>query len=254
MLALALRPRPLLPCVFARACPWSPPGLVSAPVVRFTIPARRDRLRGIFRRSPPKSASPFVRTPRTCRNGAESHRDPGCVVPALPGRRHPGVDLRVLAHHGLHRQAAGGVRRLLPGQGHGRGAAGRGLALAGAAGLEERRAGRGPRRRHHRRVRRPLVLAEPARPRAAAVQGARLPGEGRDLLGPPADEGPLREHRDRRDPRAAGLPRRPAPHDRLGHVHHQRHRARRRDAARPLAGRLHPCSRRIATSRSSPRT
>ena len=43
----------------------------------------------------------------------------------------------------------------------------------------------------------------------------------------------------RRDPRADRVPRQLPLDDRAGHVHHQRHRARRRDAAGALAGRLH---------------
>ena len=49
---------------------------------------------------------------------------------------------------------------------------------------------------------------------------------------------PLRQQGDGRDPRADGLHGRLPDDDRVGHVHHQRHRARHRDAARPLPGRL----------------
>ena len=50
--------------------------------------------------------------------------------------------------------------------------------------------------------------------------------------------GPLRQQGDGRDPRAAGLHGRLPDDDRVGHVHHQRHRARHRHAARPQPGRL----------------
>ena len=47
--------------------------------------------------------------------------------------------------------------------------------------------------------------------------------------------GRLHQPGDRRDPRAVGLHGRLPVDDRARHVHHQRHRARRRDAARALA-------------------
>ena len=50
--------------------------------------------------------------------------------------------------------------------------------------------------------------------------------------------GPLREQGDGRDPRADGLHGRLPDDDRVGHVHHQRHRARDRDAARAQPGRV----------------
>ncbi len=65
-----------------------------------------------------------------------------------------------------------------------------------------------------------------------------MPGEGPDLSGSALDDGPLREQGHGRDPRAAGLHGRLPHDDRPGHVHHQRHRARDRHAARSLAGRL----------------
>ena len=49
---------------------------------------------------------------------------------------------------------------------------------------------------------------------------------------PALDDGPLRQQGDGRDPRADGLHGRLPRDDRMGHVHHQRHRARDRDAAR----------------------
>ena len=52
------------------------------------------------------------------------------------------------------------------------------------------------------------------------------------------DEGPLREQGHGRDPRAERLHGRLPDDDGVRHVHHQRDRARHRDAARPLAGRL----------------
>ena len=61
---------------------------------------------------------------------------------------------------------------------------------------------------------------------------------GMTYPGAAVDDGPLRQHRDRRDPRAAGLHGRLPDDDGVGDVHHQRHRARDRDAARPLARRL----------------
>ncbi len=58
-------------------------------------------------------------------------------------------------------------------------------------------------------------------------------------LRPPADRhGRLRQPRDRRDPRAVRLHGRLPLDDGARHVHHQRHRARRRDAAGPFPGRV----------------
>ncbi len=82
-----------------------------------------------------------------------------------------------------------------------------------------------------RRVRRLRV-------RRAELDHRRVPREGPDLPGAALDDGPLRQHRDGRDPRAARLHGRLPDDDRLGHVHHQRHRARDRDAARPQPRRL----------------
>ena len=92
-------------------------------------------------------------------------------------------------------------------------------------------ADRGLHRHAGRRVRRLRV-------RRAGQHDQRVPREGHDLPGAAVDDGPLRQHRDRRDPRAAGLHGRLPDDDRMGDVHHQRHRARDRDAARPVAGRL----------------
>ena len=65
-----------------------------------------------------------------------------------------------------------------------------------------------------------------------------VPREGPDLPGPALDDRPLRQQGDGRDPRADGLHGRLPDDDRVGHVHHQRHRARDRHAARPQPGRL----------------
>ena len=65
-----------------------------------------------------------------------------------------------------------------------------------------------------------------------------VPREGPDLPGPALDDRPLRQQGHGRDPRADGLHGRLPDDDGVGHVHHQRHRARDRHAARPLAGRL----------------
>ncbi len=65
-----------------------------------------------------------------------------------------------------------------------------------------------------------------------------VPREGPDLSGPALDDGPLREQGDGRDPRADGLHGRLPDDDRVGHLHHQRHRARDRHAARAQPGRL----------------
>ena len=66
----------------------------------------------------------------------------------------------------------------------------------------------------------------------------RVPREGPHLLAPADRHGRVHQPRDGRDPRAVGLHGRLPVDDRARHVHHQRHRARRRHAARPLAGRL----------------
>ena len=65
-----------------------------------------------------------------------------------------------------------------------------------------------------------------------------VPREGPDLRAPADRHGRLHQPRDRRDPRAVRLHGRLPVDDRARHVRHQRHRARRRDAARALAGRL----------------
>ena len=71
-----------------------------------------------------------------------------------------------------------------------------------------------------------------------AVHDPGVSREGPDLSGPALDDRPLRQQGDGRDPRAAGLHGRLPDDDRARHVHHQRHRARDRHAARPLARRL----------------
>ena len=76
------------------------------------------------------------------------------------------------------------------------------------------------------------------RVRRAAVLDPGVPREGPDLPGAALDDRPLRQQGDGRDPRAAGLHGRLPDDDRAGHVHHQRHRARDRDAARPEPRRL----------------
>ena len=74
--------------------------------------------------------------------------------------------------------------------------------------------------------------------RRSAVLAAGVSREGPDVPGPALDDGPVREQGDRRDPRAdrlhGGLP----DDDGGRHVHHQRHGARDRHAARPQPGRL----------------
>ena len=74
--------------------------------------------------------------------------------------------------------------------------------------------------------------------RRSTVLAAGMPREGPDLPGPALHDGPLRQQGDGRDPRADGLHGRLPDDDRLRHVHHQRNRARHRDAARPQPGRL----------------
>ncbi len=83
-----------------------------------------------------------------------------------------------------------------------------------------------------RRVRRVRV-------RAAEGLAARVPRDGQDLRAAALHERPLHQQGHRRDPRAAGLHGRLPDDDGGRHLHHQRHGARRRDAARALAGRLH---------------
>ena len=65
-----------------------------------------------------------------------------------------------------------------------------------------------------------------------------VPGEGPHVRAAADRHGRLHQPRDGRDPRAVRLHGRLPVDDRAGHVHHQRHGARRRDAARPLPGRL----------------
>ena len=92
-------------------------------------------------------------------------------------------------------------------------------------------ADRGLHRHARRRVRR-LQL------RRAAVLDQGVPREGSDLSGSALDHRPLRQQGDGRDPRADGFHGRFPDDDRVGHLHHQRHRARDRHAARAQSGRL----------------
>ena len=66
-----------------------------------------------------------------------------------------------------------------------------------------------------------------------------VPQQGHDLLRAAHHGGALHQRGDRRDPRADGLHGRLPHDDRARHLHHPRHRARGRHAARALAGRLH---------------
>ena len=72
----------------------------------------------------------------------------------------------------------------------------------------------------------------------AQVHRARVPDQGPDLQPAAVRQRRAPDQGDRRDPAPAGLHGRLPVHDRPGHVHHQRRRARRRQPARPLAGRL----------------
>ena len=74
--------------------------------------------------------------------------------------------------------------------------------------------------------------------RRAPVLDQGVPRKGPDLPGSALDDRPLREQGDGRDPRADGLHGGLPDDDRVGHVHHQRHRAGHRDPARPEPGRL----------------
>ena len=74
--------------------------------------------------------------------------------------------------------------------------------------------------------------------RGAAALDRGVPREGHDLLAAADRDGRLPEPRDRRDPRAVRLHGRLPVDDRPRHLHHQRHRARRRHPARALPGRL----------------
>ena len=82
------------------------------------------------------------------------------------------------------------------------------------------------------RVRR-LRVRRPAQARHPASAARRTRRTGAAL-----HDRPLRQQDDGRDPRAARVHGRLPAHDRVGHLHHQRHRARGRHAARALAGRL----------------
>ena len=74
--------------------------------------------------------------------------------------------------------------------------------------------------------------------RAAQVLDRRVQGAGHDLRGPALRDGRVHEHHHRRDQEPDGLHGRLPAHDRARHLRHQRHRARRRLPARPLAGRV----------------
>ena len=76
------------------------------------------------------------------------------------------------------------------------------------------------------------------RVRRAQVHRARVPDQGPHLQPAPVRERRAPHQGDRRDPAPARLHGRLPVHDGPGHVHHQRRRARRRQPARPLAGRV----------------
>ena len=103
----------------------------------------------------------------------------------------------------------------------------------GRSARDDRRhlADRGLHRQPRRAVRR--VRVRRARRLARAV-----PREGPDLRAPADRNRRVHQPRDRRDPRAVGVHGRLPVDDRARHVRDQRHRARRRDAARALARRL----------------
>ena len=103
----------------------------------------------------------------------------------------------------------------------------------GGSSRDDRRhlADRGLHRIARRRVRRVRV-------RQSAVLDQGVQREGPDLSGPAFDDGPFRQQGDGRDPGADGLHGGLPDDDPVGDLHHQRHRARDRHAARPLAGRL----------------
>ncbi len=87
----------------------------------------------------------------------------------------------------------------------------------------------------HRQPRRPVRRVHVRR---AGRLARAVPREGPDLRAPADGDGRVHQPRDRRDPRAVGLHGRLPVDDRARHVRHQRHRARRRHAARALAGRV----------------
>ena len=74
--------------------------------------------------------------------------------------------------------------------------------------------------------------------RGAAALDRGVPREGHDLLAAADRDRRLPEQGDRRDPRAVRLHGRLPVDDRPRHLHHQRHRARRRHPARALPRRL----------------
>ena len=100
----------------------------------------------------------------------------------------------------------------------------------GRAARDDRRhlADRGLHRQPRRAVRR-------VRLRRAGRADRRVPREGPHLRAPADGHGRLHQPRDRRDPRAVRLHGRLPVDDRARHVHHQRDRARRRDAAGAFA-------------------
>ena len=95
------------------------------------------------------------------------------------------------------------------------------------------RPGRDPRRdlADRRFLRQPLaVLLRPAFRRGQGERGG-VPGQGHDLLGAAVRHRRVHERRDRRDQVADRLHGRLPDDDEQGHVHHQRHRARRRSSS-----------------------
>ena len=116
--------------------------------------------------------------------------------------------------------------------------AGRRPRMARPAGrADAERPGRDPRRDLADRgfLRQPLaVLLRPALRRGQGERGG-VPGQGHDLLGAAVRHRRVHERRDRRDQVADRLHGRLPDDDQQGHVHHQRHRARRRLPAGPLA-------------------
>ena len=92
-----------------------------------------------------------------------------------------------------------------------------------------------PDRGLHRQSRRRL-RGHPVRRSGRSDLG--VPREGPHLRASADRQGRVPEPRDGRDPRAVRLHGRLPVDDRLGHLHHQRHRARGRHTARALPGRL----------------